>query len=709
MFIYLYSTFNKKKKEILYDSDYIANKKTIIPSHKKLKNYSNPGQFKIIIFFALIFLLLFKKTLQDNYIGIKVKYSGINQIISDEYSNLPSNVYIGSTQKYLDNKRITVDSSEQNELIKLSWGGLLSNLSNMFKGLTNIIYVEMQDILYHSSSEKDLSYMFYNCTNLSSITCTSSYMRYIKSMKGMFYNCISLVSVSFSSFSGYSSYYYVDFSYMFYNCKSFNTSINFNNYRASDTSQMFYNCISLGSFNYYPDNTYNPINMTKMFYNCTSITSILFSCSGYFRPNDMSFMFYNCNSLKSLTLNDLLTENTKYMAYMLYNCKNLTYFYLEYTLYNSNVKDMRGVFQNCESIVTLDLTKFYTPKVEIMWDMFKGCKNLQVLKTPNVVTSSVTDMQSMFNGCSSLVTLDLRHFKTSNVQYMNKMFKNCEKLEYLYLNQFTTESLGTMHRMFYNCTSLKYLNIYNIIEDIQSITEILEGTPDNFTLCIKDEKNIPNIFDIIKRKQNTTRDCTTNCYPDSNFRIYSSVSKQCCDKTYYDDKCYDTCPGRTRRESLTIRCSSFNCPGNNYYYNYEQNNCQYGIQEGFYLNDSSLKTIDKCDSNCRTCTQRATKCLTCYNDVTNRYLYLSKCISNCEYDIIPDSSSFPKCYCYERKCKFCSEERMELNLCVSCNTNMGYYPKSDEASINGFINCYKGPEGYYLVSSISKYKPCYPS
>ena len=60
-------------------------------------------------------------------------------------------------------------------------------------------------------------------------------------------------------------------------------------------------------------------------------------------------------------------------------------------------------------------------------------------------------------------------------------------------------------------------------------------------------------------------------------------------------------------------------------------------------------------------------------------------------------------------CKYCSEESMELNLCESCNMDMGYYPKSDEAPINGFINCYNNPEEYYFDNSISKYKPCYHS
>ena len=79
------------------------------------------------------------------------------------------------------------------------------------------------------------------------------------------------------------------------------------------------------------------------------------------------------------------------------------------------------------------------------------------------------------------------------------------------------------------------------------------------------------------------------------------------------------------------------------------------IPEGFYLNNLTLKTIDKC----------------------------------------PDRS------------KQCSNKSLEIDSCISCNE--GYYPKLDELDVkfnnDSFINCYKDPEGFYLEDNI--YKPCY--
>ncbi len=97
-------------------------------------------------------------------------------------------------------------------------------------------------------------------------------------------------------------------------------------------------------------------------------------------------------------------------------------------------------------------------------------------------------------------TLNINHFKTQKVQYMNKMFQNCKNLKQLNISNLTSDSLSTMYRMFYNCENLKYLNIFSFIESGQSIVEIFKGTSNRFTLCIKDKRNIPNIFNLIKKK-----------------------------------------------------------------------------------------------------------------------------------------------------------------------------------------------------------------
>ena len=67
--------------------------------------------------------------------------------------------------------------------------------------------------------------------------------------------------------------------------------------------------------------------------------------------------------------------------------------------------------------------------------------------------------------------------------------------------------------------------------------------------------------------------------------------------------------------------------------------------------------------------------------------------------------SILKCKCTNNiSCFYCNE----LNLCESCNTEAGFYPKSDETREDGYINCYKDPEGYFLKNN-ETYERCYSS
>ena len=156
----------------------------------------------------------------------------------------------------------------------------------------------------------------------------------------------------------------------------------------------------------------------------------------------------------------------------------------------------------------------------------------------------------------------------------------------------------------------------------------------------------------------------------------------------------------------------FNCKGLlcELYYNYEHTSCISEIEEGFYCNSTEKKTIDKCHNNCKTCKkgpiENNNNCLTCPSNIT-KYFDLGNCTDNCPHGIFTNNS-IENCKCRNNiSCEYCTEESNELNLCVTCNNDKGYYLKSDDPGFNGFVNCYKEPEGYYLVDKV--YEPCYPS
>ena len=602
--------------------------------------------------------------------------------------------------------------------------GNVTDMKFMFYNCNSLETIDLSRIEVNNSI--DLSYMFYNCIKLSRINF-SLYTRNdedtfgVKDMKEMFYNCESLYEININV-NNRSSYYYINMSRLFYNCKCL-TYVwnNFSHFYITDTREMFYNCINLESIEFSSYYLYSSINMSKMFYNCKNIKNIIFnnfdniyynySYNVYF-PNDMSYIFYNCESLMSLTFNYFNTKYVKNMSYLFYNLKKLSYFKISKSNFsNTYIQSMKGTFQNCESLVTLNLKNFYTTNVEIMWDMFKGCKNLQNLNLSYFDTSKVTDMESMFEGCSNLISLNLTHFITVNVQYMNKMFFNCINLREIYMPYLTTESLSTMYKMFYNCINLNYINIYSLTETGQSLVEMLEGASKSFELCVKEKENIPNIFPVISKEKTIKRDCSEYCYGENKGRVDISSKKYCCPKYKYNDNCYDKCPSRTRDETGNKNCTIFNCP---YHYNYNQDSCSTNetIPDGYYINDTIIKTIDKCHEDCKTCDKKATNistnCLTCNNNKS--FYFLGNCYNDCPNgDYYDNNTGIAKCKCFDIKCFNCSREN-DTFKCFSCNKEEGYYPTEiDTVNDKGFIDCYKNPEGYFLDKDIEKYRKCYHS
>ena len=112
--------------------------------------------------------------------------------------------------------------------------------------------------------------------------------------------------------------------------------------------------------------------------------------------------------------------------------------------------------------------------------------------------------------------------------------------------------------MFYNCSSLKYLDIFSLVEDGQSYYEMFEGSSYNFTFCLKEDENIPNIFEELK-KGDTNRDCSSSCYGEGINRTSVPNKKLCCPLFEYNDTCYEKCPLRTNNSRGDGICEIFNC------------------------------------------------------------------------------------------------------------------------------------------------------
>ncbi|MBR4407052.1 MAG: DUF285 domain-containing protein [Clostridia bacterium] len=96
-------------------------------------------------------------------------------------------------------------------------------------------------------------------------------------------------------------------SYMFYDCSDL-TSLDlssFNTANVTDMSYMFYGCSGLTSLDLSNFNTANVTGMRSMFQNCDRLTSLDLSSFNTSKVTDMSYMFNSCSNLTKIYVGDL--------------------------------------------------------------------------------------------------------------------------------------------------------------------------------------------------------------------------------------------------------------------------------------------------------------------------------------------------------------------------------------------------------------------
>ena len=193
-------------------------------------------------------------------------------------------------------------------------------------------------------------------------------------------------------------------SYMFRNCSSL-TSLDvtkLNTANVSNMSYMFSGCTNLTSLDVTKFNTANVTNMSDMFRNCSALTSLDVSKFNTVNVTNMGRMFSNCSALTSLDVTNFNTEKVTYMVYMFSGCSKLTS--LDASKFNTvNVTNMGRMFSNCSALTSLDVTNFNTKKVTNMGRMFFECQALTTIyASSKFVTTQVSQSSDMFYNCKKL-------------------------------------------------------------------------------------------------------------------------------------------------------------------------------------------------------------------------------------------------------------------------------------------------------------------
>ena len=438
-------------------------------------------------------------------IKINLGRSGMNQILSSEFSKIPDKIYINGNEAKDVVKNIKIES--KNDIIVLKWKNKIDTCENMFKGCKNITKIDLTN--FNTSNVKSMSYMFYGCSSLSSLILTNLITTSVLNMEYMFSSCSSLVSINLQDFdtskvtnmnrmfsscsklksldvSSFDTKNVKSMSYMFSTSGLASFEFKDKNIEKLQTmSYMFLSCPSLNSITISNLIGVNFINIQHMFHGCSKLQSFDFSNFDTSHAKNASYMFYHCTSLKSIDLTDFKTdsiESMEYMfaysglnaieilndksfprlitmGYMFHECSSLNS--VEINLNAEILQKMDHMFQGCTSLEHFSLSKLNSHDVIDMSYFFEGCSSLNSIKFDNINNIKINNMEYMLSNCISLEEFDLSKFDISQVKNMRGMFKNTKFESFDFNNNFNISNVKTMAYMFSNCSNLVSINLNN--------------------------------------------------------------------------------------------------------------------------------------------------------------------------------------------------------------------------------------------------------
>ena len=334
--------------------------------------------------------------------------------------------YWGDEGEDLDPVKVVFDASYAR--YDASWPN--GQIDGYFKYFSSLEIIEGLEYL-NMNGVTDLSYLFADCTALTTLDLTRLDTRNITNMKGMFSGCTSLKTI--------------------YVSEKWNTD------KVTNSAQMFEDCNQLVGGQ---GTTFDAGHIDKEYARLDGGTD----SPGYFTgpvpyaviTSDFTLTFYNdgqknARQGKSYDLNE--GEGAPDWAEVRHAVKSV--------VFDRSFKTARPTttvlwFEGMSSLESVtNLQYLNTSEVTNMWWMFRGCSALENLDLSSFNTANVTDMRSMFQNCICLKSLNVSSFDTRKVTDMAGMFEGCSELKTIYIGpKWNTEQVSSSENMFYNCTSI---------------------------------------------------------------------------------------------------------------------------------------------------------------------------------------------------------------------------------------------------------------
>ena len=340
----------------------------------------------------------------------------------------------------------------------------VTSLKFMFYDCPNLTSIDLSGL--DLSGITDMSYMFDGCTSLQNITLDENFTtENVTNMSRMLANgCTPAVIDAITHHEGFTTANVTNMSGMFqnnYGISGLNLEM-FNTANVTDMSNMFNGCSSLETITVGPDWTTEAVtSSTNMFLGCTAIVGgdgTAFSSSHV----DAAYAHIDV-----ATANPGYLTGVKYPPYVVFDdVSGVMAFYADGkqtekvgTMYNLPEAQTNPEWMSGDIIIRKVVfdPSFITVRPTSLFCWFNGKTSLEEIEgLENLITSKVTNMQSLFQNCQSLTTLDLSTFDTQNVTDMYCMFWGCRNLQHIYVGSgWTTEGVRNGVGMFNECFVLE--------------------------------------------------------------------------------------------------------------------------------------------------------------------------------------------------------------------------------------------------------------
>lgn len=176
---------------------------------------------------------------------------------------------------------------------------------------------------------------------------------------------------------------------------------------------------------------------------------------------NMHEMFNGCTALLEIdNLDSIDTSNVIYIGGVFQNCKSLSS--VNISGWNvSNARSLEKMFSGCNNITSVgDLSSWITNNATSTEYMFNGCNKLQSIDLSGWNTSNVATMRDMFNNCQKLTSVgDISGWDVSSCANFKEMFNVCLKLENVDTSGWTSTVVTSMDKMFGSCSKLSVIDI----------------------------------------------------------------------------------------------------------------------------------------------------------------------------------------------------------------------------------------------------------